>query len=411
MIRIKTAGIKSVPLIICKEKRKIMKKRFLWIMVAAGLLLLAGCGKKNTDGMSVSDTEAAEMEALDFDASDYVKLGDYKKLPVKYPVPTVTDEDVQSSISDLIDENTEYNQVERAILNGDYVSIDFTGTIDGKEFEGGSAEDYEFTMGEGEFLDDFESNLIGKSAGDTTTFKITFPDDYDDGSSEDSVAGKEAEFTVKINSVSEVVVPEYNDAFVASVTDYDTTAAYEDFLREDLMQTATTEAQTAAGEDALSQAIDNAKISGYPQELYDFCYNDTVDSYRSYAEMFGMDYEEFMSEFMSDEDLDEITKNWVNEIIVSKAIADKEGFAVTDQNYEENATALAEEYGYDSLDTFLEDYGKASVIASILREKTISFLYENAEVTEVSSDEYYGAEDLLDTESADTEAIIMEDTE
>ena len=177
------------------------------------------------------------------------------------------------------------------------------------------------------------------------------------------------------------------------------------------MQTATTEAQTAAGEDALSQAIDNAKISGYPQELYDFCYNDTVDSYRSYAEMFGMDYEEFMSEFMSDEDLDEITKNWVNEIIVSKAIADKEGFAVTDQNYEEDATALAEEYGYDSLDTFLEDYGKASVIASILREKTISFLYENAEVTEVSSDEYYGAEDLLDTESADTEAIIMEDTE
>lgn len=153
------------------------------------------------------------------------------------------------------------------------------------------------------------------------------------------------------------------------------------------------------------------KISGYPQELYDFCYNDTVDSYRSYAEMFGMDYEEFMSEFMSDEDLDEITKNWVNEIIVSKAIADKEGFAVTDQNYEEDATALAEEYGYDSLDTFLEDYGKASVIASILREKTISFLYENAEVTEVSSDEYYGAEDLLDTESADTEAIIMEDTE
>ncbi len=113
-----------------------MKKRFLWIMVAAGLLLLAGCGKKNTDGMSVSDTEAAEMEALDFDASDYVKLGDYKKLPVKYPVPTVTDEDVQSSISDLIDENTEYDQVERAILNGDYVSIDFTGTIDGKEFEG-----------------------------------------------------------------------------------------------------------------------------------------------------------------------------------------------------------------------------------------------------------------------------------
>ena len=96
---------------------------------------------------------------------------------------------------------------------------------------------------------------------------------------------------------------------------------------------------------------------------------------------------------------------------MSKAIADKEGFAVTDQNYEEDATALAEEYGYDSLDTFLEDYGKASVIASILREKTINFLYENAEVTEVSSDEYYGAEDLLDTESADTETIIMEDTE
>lgn len=365
-----------------------MKKKIYLVAVIAGILLLAGCGGKETADTVVSDTEASEMEVLDYEIKDYVKLGEYKKLSVKYPVPTVTDDDIEMSIMNLTDENTEYNPVDRAIVNGDYVNIDYTGTMNGEEFEGGSAEDFELTLGEGEFLDDFEENLIGKSAGESTTFTITFPEDYDD-----ELGGKEAEFTVKINSVSEVVVPEYNDAFVASVTDYDTTEAYEEFLSEDLLLSAKEEAKSASGEDALMQAVENATINGYPQALYDFCYNDTVETYQSYAEMFGMDYDEFMSEFMGDEDLGEVTLSWVNEILVCQAIAEEEGFEITDKSYEEEAQDLAAEYGYESVEDFTADYGKVSIIVNLLREKTIDFLYENAVVEEVSEDEYYGDEE------------------
>lgn len=393
-----------------------MKKRTYSVIAMVGLcaLMLVGCGdKKATTGEAVSDTEAAELAALDYKVKDYVKLGDYKNLEVKYPVPTVTEDDMGIYISELIDENTEYNEIkDRGAADGDSVNIDFNGTIDGEEFDGGSAEDYEFILGAGEFLDEFESSIQGKMAGESVTFPVTFPEDY-----YEDMAGKTAEFTVTVNSVSEVITPEYTDAFVAEVTDYETIEEYEEALREELLLSAQEEAKTAAGEDALAQAIENAEIKGYPEALFDVCYKDTKASYESYAEMFGMEYEEFMSEFMDGEDLEETTKSWVYEILVSQAIAEKEGYDVSDKDYESEAEKLAIDYGYASLEDFEEDYGKLSIMTTLIREKTIDFLYENAKVEEVSEDEYYGDDedeyvDEEDTEEIlDTEVLFMDDTE
>lgn len=391
-----------------------MKKRIYTLLLIAGIMagLLSGCGKKQETG-AVSDTEAAELSVFDYDPETYVTLGDYKNLAIEYPVPEVTDDDVQSAVSDLLDENTEYKEItDRGAEDGDSLNIDFDGTLDGEAFDGGSAEDYDFVLGDGEFLDEFETNLAGKKAGEEVTFPVTFPDDY----SED-MGGKTAEFTVKVNSVNEVITPEYNDAFVAKVTDYDTTEAYEESLREDLLASAQQESEDAAGEKALTQAIANARISGYPQELYDICYADTKDSYQSYADMFGVDFDTFMSEYMDGEDLDSVTESWVNEILVSQAIADKEGFAVTEDEYQTQGASLAAEYGYATLTDFEEDYGKVSVMANLIREKTIRYLYEHAKVTEVSQAEFYGqdAEEIPvdDTEAGedlllDTETITLE---
>ena len=123
--------------------------------------LLTGCGKDSSaTEEAISSTEADFSEALNYDPADYVKLGDYKKLKVQYPLPYVSDEDMQMYIYDLMDEATEYRETEDAAKSGDYVKIDFTGTIDGKEFEGGSASGYEFILGQGEFFDDFEKNIF-----------------------------------------------------------------------------------------------------------------------------------------------------------------------------------------------------------------------------------------------------------
>ena len=136
-----------------------------------------------------------------------------------------------------------------------------------------------------------------------------------------------------------------------------------------------------------------------------------MDEYASFAEMFGMELDDFLSDFMGDEDIDSVTLSWVNEILVSQAIAEKEGFTLTDKEFEEEAKELAIENDYASYEEFLEESGKVSVTATLLRNRAINYLYKNANVEEVSQEEYYGEDsDLLDTEEEidNTEAIILE---
>lgn len=386
-----------------------MKKKHIFLAAILGInvIVTAGCGNTNNSGESLSNTETSEGEIFDYKVSDYVTLGEYKNLSILYPVPVVSDDDVEMSIEEFLDENTEYNEIsDRPAQDGDYINIDFTGTIDGEEFEGGTAQDYEFTLGQEEFIEEFEANVIGKNTGETFTFKMVFPDEYDE-----DLSGKTAEFTATLNSINEVVVPEYNDEFVKKATDYDTIAEYEEALREELMVSAQEESASVAGDDVLEKAVENATFNGYPQSLYDACYNETVEQYQSYADMFGVEYEEFMTDFMEEGDVESETLSWVNEILVSQAIAEQEGFEVTDEDYQAEAEALAVEYEYESVDDFISDYGELSVRVMIVRDKAIAFLYENAQIEEVSEDEYYGEDEEEELSNDDTELIIEEDTE
>lgn len=380
-----------------------IRKQIVTAAIGLGMVLLAGCGSQNGSGnaLSDSDTEVSIQEVFGYKATDYVTLGEYKNLAVQYPVPSVTDEDMEDGISELIENNTEYKEISgRSAQKGDYVNMDFTGTVDGEEFDGGSSEGYEFVLGEEEFLDEFEANIIGKNAKDEFSFKMVFPEDYDE-----ELGGKEAEFAIKINSISEAVVPEYNDELVKSSTEYDSVQAYEEALREDLMAAAIEEAKEAAGEDALAMAVANAEINGYPQELYDACYEENMATYQSYAEMFGMELEDFMADYSENGDIESETLDWVNEILVSQAIAIQEGFEITEDNYGEAAEELAAENEYESLEDFEADYGQVSVMSMLARERAINFLYENAKIEEVSEDEYYGGEDVDEMLEGETEAL------
>ena len=130
---------------------------------------------------------------------------------------------------------------------------------------------------------------------------MVFPEDF-----YEETAGKTAEFTVQIKSISEVSVPEYTDEFVAANTEYDSRKAYEQALREELITSAQQEAASGAGEDALDLAVSNATVNGYPQALYDACYNSTMEEYQQYADMFGVGIDELLKDFMGEENLDSV---------------------------------------------------------------------------------------------------------
>lgn len=376
------------------------QKYFLAALLLTATTALTGC--KNSGGNQNNALLSTE-EGMDFYAQDYVKLGDYKGLEVQYPIPSeVTQDDIDSYIQDQISYYTEYTDVDRAAKIGDSVCINFTGTIDGEEFDGGSAEDYILTLGSGEFFEDFENALVGKKTGETTTFSITFPDDYDE---DGTLSGKEAEFTVTINYVSEVTVPEYNDQFVAEISDYKTTAEYEAYVKELLAQNYENSSKDMAGEDALALAMENATVDGYPEELFNSFYEQTLADYQMYADFMGMDFEDFLTEYMSEDDIKEVALDSVNEFLIVQAIADKEGIKLTKENFEEEAKQLATEYEYDSVESMQEDFGTSYLYTTLLREKVKDFLYNSAKVTELPEDEYY--QDMEDEEYyyEDTEAV------
>ncbi len=397
------------------------KRRYLAAaLLLAGAMAFTGCGneKKEQAADAKEGNEEASLDeiqeegssshdnALDFKVGDYVKLGDYKKLKVQYPIPEVTQEDVDFAVQEALEEHTEYKEITgRPAQNGDTINIDYTGVLDGEAFDGGSDTDYEFTLGEGEFLDEFEQGLIGKNANEATTFPVTFPEDYDE-----ELGGKTVEFTATINKISEANVPEYTDEFVAKVSDYTTKEEYEKYIKEDLLAAGEAEAISAAGEEALGLAVENATVEGYPQELYDFYYDETIVGYQSFAEMFGMEYEEFMEQ-MGDGAVEEAALAQVNEFLVAQAIAEKEGLAVTEESYQEEAKALMEENDYESMEDFEADFGKISIITQLVRGKVVDFLYENAEIEKVSQEEYYDSGEEDDEEEGTEDAQGEEDAD
>ncbi len=392
-----------------------MKKKSYILLAAAlaAVMMFAGCNDKkqedsgNTENADADDDGGASDDVLDFKVSDYVKLGEYKGLEVTYPsVLEVTDEDVEEQIQYELEDNTEYKEVkDRGAQEGDNVNMDFKGTIDGEEFEGGTASDYELELGAGDFLEEFESNLMGKKAGETVTFKLTFPEDYDD-----TLGGKEAEFTVTLNSISEAVVPEYNEDFVKSVSEFKTKKDYEASVKEQLEQDAKDSSEMEAQENALKAAIENATVDGYPQKLYDFFYDDTVTGYKNYAEFMGMEYEEFLESYMSEEEINSMVDEQVNEYLVVRAILEKEGKEISDSEYQELAEKMAKENDYETLEEYEEDYGEIYVKTQIARERAVELLYDAAKLKEIPYEEYY-ANDELEWEDEGEESEGSDDLE
>ncbi len=391
-----------------------MKKRS-YILAAAALaaaVMLAGCESKNQDKNQDNEQNAAadnvagsSEEALNFKVTDYVKLGDYKGLEVTYPaVLEVADEDVQQYIQDELEGNTEYKEVkDRAAEVGDVVNIDYTGTINGEEFEGGTDTGYDLELGSGEFLEEFESSLVGKKTGETAVFKLTFPEEYDE-----NVAGKEAEFTVKVNSVSESSVPEYNDEYVQSISECKTVKEYEESVREQLETDAKDESEMEARENALRMAVENATLDGYPQQLYDFFYEDTETGYKNYAEFMGMEYEEFLGSYVTEEEIADLASEQTNEYLVTQAILEKEGKEISDSDYKKLAEEMAKENDYDTLEEYENDYGAVYVRTQLIREKAIDILYESAKLQELSYDEYYADEYADELDSSDEEELELD---
>src|SRR6266850_96553 len=174
----------------------------------AGFPRIEQKGEKRTDGAP----EALEFSAT-FEVYPEVKLGDLSSIAIERPQVTVDDAAVDRTIGILRKQRTRFVEAARAARDGDRLTVDFQGTIDGQPFQGGKGENFTFTIGEGRLLPEFDAAVRGMSAGESKSFELKFPDDYHGK----DVAGKQAAFTVTVKKVEEAQLPELDEQFAKSL--------------------------------------------------------------------------------------------------------------------------------------------------------------------------------------------------
>jgi trigger factor len=163
---------------------------------------------------AIEDIDDSSSETLEYTATfevyPEVKLDGLDKIKVERPVLEISDADIDKMLDNIRGQRKAWQEVDRAAQDGDQLTIDFVGTIDGEAFEGGSAESVALELGSKRMIEGFEDQLLGAKAGEERTISVTFPENYHSA----DLAGKPAEFAVKVTKVEEPVLPELNDEFV-----------------------------------------------------------------------------------------------------------------------------------------------------------------------------------------------------
>lgn len=312
------------------------------------------------------------------DASSLLSLVDYKTIKAPLSEIEYSDESVAKDIEKEVEAKKTLNkETDAAIANGNIVNIDYVGTVDGKEFDGGNTKDNgtELKIGSKSYIDDFEEQLIGHKIGDEVTVNVTFPEDY----SNKELAGKDAEFKVKINGIYDV--PEFTDAFVkenlsekaSNVEDY------KKYLKD-------TNYATNLNNYIVKYLADNTTVTSYPEKyvkqsksLLKFSeqsYYNSMNQY--YIENLGTpaykSFEEYtgVSEAEYDKSLKETAEKQVKAALIYQAILEKEGVTVTEDDY----IAYLETQGQtkEDFDNQVETYGKNFVLQEMVKIKALELV-------------------------------------
>ena len=342
---------------------------------------------------AVDDTKEKKPRPQ-FNALDYIVLGDYKGLEVEVPKIDITDEQIDEEIAYDMEyfEDAHEHITEGEVENGDTINIDYVGKIDGKEFDGGSDEGFDLEIGSGTFIEGFEDKLIGAKIGDVVDVALKFPDDY----FEESVAGKDVVFTVTINYKDKV--KELDDALVSKMTDGEckTVDEYRTRKAKELEDMAKEDNAYDAKVRLIEMAMDAAVIDEYPQELVDYYKEEASNYYKEYADMMGAEYEAFIEE--QEIDIDEIAEATVKNDFVIDAIAEAEGLVPTEEEMPDAYQALADEYGFESVESMQSEYDDEDILYNILYDRVVDFLYNNAKIIEVMEEEMEPADDVVLTD-------------
>ena len=379
------------------EKKGIgkMRKKVLAASLALALAaaMIGGCGnsRDNDTAPEATTTESQAQTTATVDYSqglnedgtlagndgNYVTLCDYSAIEIPESEITVEDSEVDTEVDSLMANFQTENQIkDRAVKDGDVVNIDYVGTIDGKEFDGGSAEGANLTIGSGSFIDDFEDQLIGHKPGEEVQVKVTFPDDY----STEDVAGKDAVFATTINYISETVTPDLTDDFVKENLQEAYGYTSVDDMRKKIRQNLENNNKYNY---VWTYMMDNSTFEEIPKELVEPQLNVMIDGLEASLSLQGATLEDYLtsSGYEDEEELRDAyyadCENMVKTYLIADKVAKEQNLQATD---EEVTSYFKEFYNTDNYDSYVDYYTRPYINRTVLNNMVTENLADMAQV-------------------------------
>ncbi|MCD8019764.1 MAG: trigger factor [Clostridiales bacterium] len=373
-----------------------MKKKVIAasLTLALAAVTMAGCGNSKSAEESTTEAQSETVVAsssvdysqglnedgtLEGDDGSLVTLCDYSSIDVSADEISVTSDEVQEEIDSILENYETTSEVtDREVEDGDVVNIDYVGTLDGEEFDGGSAEGYDLTIGSGTFVEGFEDQLIGHTPGETVEVNITFPDDY---SSED-LAGQDAVFTTTINYISETEAPELTDDFVTeNLTDsygYTSVKNMKKQIRKSLKN-------NKIYNYVWEYMLENCEFEEIPEDMVNTQLDVMIDQLEYSLSSQGYTLDTYLSSYgYEDEDAlrdayysscEEMVKSY----LIADAVAAELGLEADDETVSDY---FSSNYGTDDYSDYISYYSAAYVNRSVLNNSVTLALADNVVETE-----------------------------
>ena len=308
------------------------------------------------------------------------EIVDYEGVEVKSVSYPVTDEDVEKQLANAQDRGARLVTSEGEAKEGDTVNIDYSGSVDGVKFEGGTDQGHNLKLGSNAFIGGFEEQLIGKKAGDEVDVVVTFPEEYH----AEDLAGKEAVFAVTINAVRAEEKPELNDEFAQDISEFDTL----DELRANIKENMTKQGELRAEmetKDAILEKIYEANEFDVPEVMVEEQHREMLKEFEQEVKEKGFKLEQFFEltgqapNELSDKIKVDARKRVKMKLIVQN-IARQQEFTATDEEVEEELVKMAEQYGMEK-DKLIEALGEFQIKLlkdDIKNKKAVDYVYSNA---------------------------------
>lgn len=328
-------------------------------------------------------------------SNEYITINQYKGLEVpKVNEVKVTDDEVEQEIQNRLKASaTKEDVTDRAAENGDTANIDFTGSVDGVEFDGGKAQGYDLVLGSNSFIGasgdykGFEEQIVGHKTGEEFDIDVQFPDNY--GSAD--LAGKHAVFHIKINSLYTMKTPELDDQWVADNSEKSKTVkAYKKEVKETLSSQRNESTQAQLRQAVGDALLENTDVKSYPEEQLSAKQKEITDYYEKQAESMQLKLAEFLQTYMGmDEDtfneqVKEAAQKAVKRDMTINLLAEKKKIKLSDKEYEEKLEKYAKQSGIGDVEQLKKNYTEENLRMTALMEKVEDYLVKSCVQVESS---------------------------